>query len=137
METGLYTARNNTDLMQVVDCTGLNVCHQVAASLWLHKIQTVKFRRDATSYLQTCCKLLGREKKLLPINLQQACCQLAANLSSPLKAEDAMRTHPDTGLINAQQQICSGRAPFLKADFHFRVFHTRVYARKTLTRLKH
>ena len=35
------------------------------------------------------------------------------------------------------KQVTSKKVLGVKAAFHFRVFHTHVYARKTLNRLKH
>ena len=51
-----YGTRNATDVMQVVEFTGLmKVYHEVALSL---RQQSVKIGLDATCYLQTCYKLL-------------------------------------------------------------------------------
>ena len=69
-----YTARNATDLLQVVDFTGLM---QV-----VNKLQQVCENQTSvvtTWYLQTCCKLLKQ--------LQQTCWQLAADLLSSSRSK--------------------------------------------------
>ena len=63
--------------------------------------QVVNIRLSATWYLQTCCKLM----KQLASSLHACSSQLAASLLRTcnrlviIKPEQAMRTHPDIGLM--------------------------------------
>ena len=90
-----YTAKNATDLMQVVNLTGLM---QVA-----HKLYQAH---------QTCCNLIFAD--LLMLQVDETTCvkpvcssQLAASLLTTcnklviIKPEQAMRTLPDIGLVIA------------------------------------
>ena len=98
----LKTARNTTDVMQVVNFTDLmQVYHQVTSSLLTLSsyIISVKIRLDPTWYLQTCCKLLKQYASSLwikSLDNQLALSQLT-NCSRLviIKSEQAMWTHPD------------------------------------------
>ena len=74
-----------------------------------------------------------------PVSLVTRCYQLVSNLSQQLETSIANATCEQT-CCNLCFYACwklADNADKLKAAFHFRVFHTHVYARKTLNRLKH
>ena len=81
------------------------ICQQVVSSLLTLSscIKSINIRLAATLYLLTCCKLT----KQLASNLAACSSQLAASLLTTcnrlviIKPEQAMRTHPDIGLVIA------------------------------------
>ena len=83
-------------------------CQQIAASLLTSSScsKSVKIRLIATLYLQTCYKLLKQLASSLWIKSLDN--QLAASLLTTcsrlviIKPEQAMRTHPDIGLMTAR-----------------------------------
>ncbi len=101
-----YTARNASDLIQVVDFTGLM---QFANKLY-HAVDFIKLHQVCEH--QTCCNLIFAD--LLQVDetthIKPACSsQLAASLLTTsnrlviimIKPEQVMRTHPDIGLVIA------------------------------------
>ena len=97
------TPRNDKGLMQVVDFTGLmKVCHQVVSSVlaWsrtLHQVCENQLSKQLASSLWI--KSLDNE---LATSLLTSCRRLVI-----IKPEQAMRTHPDIGLMTARQQPCN------------------------------
>ena len=125
-----YTAKNATGLLQVVNFTGSSqivdklqqACqfHQVATSLSISSScnKFVKIRLVATCHLQTCYTLLKQLASSLWItsfenqlatSLLTTCNRLVVN-----RLSQAMRTHPDIGLLKqvvtrCQQTCCNWR----------------------------
>ena len=103
-DVNLYTAKNATVLMQVVDFTGLmQVAKKLYQTCWLHQVAS-------SLWTSTWCNLIFAD--LLQVDettcMKPACSsQLAASLLTTcnrliiIKPEQAMRTHPDIGLVIA------------------------------------
>ncbi len=94
----MHTAKNATDLMQIVDFTGLmQFANELYQACWLHQV----------CEHQTCCKLTFADLLQVVANGHAGLMQVdfAASLLTTcnrlviIRPEQVLRTHPDIGLV--------------------------------------